>query len=45
MIKKISHVQDVNTMIEHMHHEGVMREREERHEIVLDNMHLKKQDV
>merc|ERR1712084_191883 len=34
-----SHMQDVNTMIEHMHHEDVMREMEERHELVLDDMY------
>merc|ERR1712151_1018132 len=34
-----SHMQDINTMIEHMYHEGVMREMEERHELVLDDMY------
>ena len=32
-------MQDVNTMIEHMYHEDVMREMEERYELVLDDMY------
>ena len=33
-------MQGANALIEHVHHEDVMREMEERHEIVLDDMYF-----